>query len=88
MHQASRPEKSQLLDEMVAMTDLRHKSLLCLLRWGSVERQPRRHQRGKRYGQVDDAIRLIGRTLDWICAERLTPSLASTALQLARFGEM
>lgn len=87
--QASKQEKSRLLDEMCIMTGLHRKSLIRLLSRPTLQRQPRRRQRGKRFGPpVDDAIRLIGQTLDWVCAERLTPALAPTALQLVRFGEM
>jgi transposase InsO family protein len=37
---------------------------------------------------LEDALRLIWETLDFICAERLTPTLLPTALLLAQHGEL
>ena len=37
---------------------------------------------------VDDALRVIWESLDYVCAERLTPVLVETAEQLARHGEL
>jgi hypothetical protein len=86
--QATRKERSQLLDEMEAVTDLHRKSLIRLMN-GSLERKPRRKQRGCRYrSDVDDALRVIAESLDYICAERLTPNLAWTAEHLAAHGEL
>jgi hypothetical protein len=86
--QATRKERGQLLDEMEAVTDLHRKSLMRLMN-GSLERQPRHQQRGCRYkSDVDDALRVIAESLDYICAERLTPNLAWTAEHLAAHGEL
>jgi hypothetical protein len=85
---ASRKEQGQLLDEMEAVTELHRKSLIRLMN-GSLERQPRRGQRGRTYGpEVDDALRVICESLDYICAERLTPNLVWMAEHLAAHGEM
>ena len=88
-YQASdRTEQTLLLDEMEAVTGKHRKSLIRLLS-GTLERKPRKTQRGRLYGpEVDDAIRVISESLDYICAERLTPALATTARQLARHGEV
>jgi hypothetical protein len=52
---------------MEAVTELHRKSLIRLLN-GSLERKPRRRQRGRTYGpQVDDALRVIAESLDYIC---------------------
>jgi hypothetical protein len=60
---------------MQAITHLDRKSLIRLMK-GSLERKPRRQQRGKSYGpEVDDALRVIAESLDHVCAERLTPNL-------------
>ena len=86
---ASREERSRLLDELAELTGLHRKSVVRLLTGPSLERQPRRRQRGRVYGAaVDDALRVIWESLDHICAERLTPALVATAEQLARHGEL
>ena len=52
-------------------------------------RKTRYRQRGRQYGpEVDDAIRVIAESLDYICAERLKPVLPAMAQHLARCGEM
>jgi len=86
---ADRRERSRLLDDLVTLTGLHRKSVVRLLKGGSLERQPRRRQRGRVYGAVvDDALRVIWESLDYVCAERLTPGLVETAEQLARHGEL
>ena len=85
---ASREERGQLLDEMEMVTDLHRKSLIRLM-GGTLEREPRRRQRNRTYGpEVDDALRILAETMNYICAERLTPMLPWMAQQLARHGEM
>jgi len=86
--QATRKERGQLLDEMECMTELNRKTLIRHMK-GKIVRQPRRRQRGKTYGhEVDDALRVISESLDYICAERLTPHLVVTAQDLAAHGEL
>jgi len=86
--QANRKERGQLLDEMETVTELHRKSLIRLLR-GNLARRPRRKQRGRAYGAaVDDALRVIAESLDYLCAERLTPNLVWTAEHLAAHGEL
>jgi hypothetical protein len=85
---ASRQERSALLDEMEQVTGLHRKSLIRLLR-GNLTRKKRRKQRGRVYGaQVDDALRVIAESMDYICAERLTPNLVWLAEHLAAHGEL
>jgi len=80
--------RSQLLNEMEAHTHMHRKSLIRLMR-GDLERQPRHHQRSRSYTpEVDDALRLIHESFDYICAERLTPNLVTMTQQLAHHGEM
>jgi len=87
--QAGRKEKGQILNMLVEATGLERKYLITLLNGQGPYRKKRKQQRGRKYGaKVDDAIRIIGSTLDWICAERLTPGLVEMALHLARHGEM
>jgi hypothetical protein len=85
---AGRKEKGQLLGEMEAVTELDRKTLIRLMN-GSLKRKRRRKQRGRTYGaEVEDALRVIYPSFDYICAERLTPNLAWMAQQLARHNEM
>jgi len=85
---AGRKEKGRLLDEMEAVTELERKTLIRLLK-GNLERKRRRKQRGRIYGaEVEDALRVIYPSFDYICAERLTPNLVWMAQHLARHGEL
>jgi hypothetical protein len=85
---ANRKERSQLLDEMEAVTELHRKSLVRLIN-GDLERVPRRRQRDRAYGpDVDDALRVIAESVDYICPERLTPNLTWLAEHLARHREL
>jgi len=86
---ADRPTRGHLLDEMMAITGLHRKSLLRLLNASSLARRPRTSTRSRTYcAAVEDALRLIWETLDYVCAERLTPALVSTAQFLAQHGEL
>ena len=86
---ADRAGRGELLDEMEQMTKLHRKALIRLLHQGSLDRQPRRMQRGSVYGpEVADVIRVVWESEDYVCAERLTPGLVPMAQQLARFGEL
>ena len=86
--QADRKERGRLLDEMEAVTELHRKSLIRLLR-SNLERRARRRQRGRTYGpEVDDALRVIAESTDYICAERLRPNLTWLAKHLAAHGEL
>jgi len=83
-----RKERSQLLDEMEAVTELHRKSLLRLIH-GELARKPRRKQRGKTYGSdVKAAVGVIAHSLDYPCAERLQPNLVWMAKHLIQHGEL
>ena len=57
------------------MTIDERRKYLRLMKWPLIRKQ-RRKQRGRTYGpQVDDALRVIAESLDYVCAERLTPNL-------------
>ena len=76
--------RSRLLDEMEAVTGLDRKTLIRHMR-RRPRRQPRRKQRGCTYGaEVQDAIHLIAKALDYPCPERLKPMLPSMMDQLAK----
>src|SRR5690349_13222227 len=82
-----RTEQSRMLTEMEQVTGLHRKSLLRLLHAPTLERKKREKGRGRTYGlAVEQAIVVVWESLDYICAERLTPALLSTAQHLARFG--
>ena len=84
----NRKERGKLLDEMEEVTGLHRKSLTRLM-GGDLKRKPRRKQRGRTYGhEVDDALRVISESFDYICAERLAPNLVWMATHLATHGEM
>ena len=85
---ATRQERGQLLDEMQAVTGLHRKSLVRLMS-SSLERKSRTKQRGKTYdSEVSNAIRVISASLDYPCAERLTPNLVWLAEHLAAHDEL
>jgi hypothetical protein len=83
-------ERGRLLNEMEVVTGMHRKSLTRLLRPGtSLERKPWRGRRKRSYGaEVQDVVSVVWESLDYICAERLTPALLETAQHLSRFGEV
>jgi hypothetical protein len=87
---AGRGERSGLLTEMAAVTELHRKSLLRLLHGPTLDRALRRPRvRRRRYGAaVADVVRVVWESLDYVCAERLTPALLPTAQQLAQWQEV
>ena len=81
-------ERGQLLDEMQEVTGKHRKSLIRLIN-GELARKKRKRERGCTYGaKVQDAVKLIARTLDYPCAERLQPNLEWMAEHLARHEEL
>jgi hypothetical protein len=81
--------KSDLLTQMQEVTGLHRKSLPRLLHAPTLERQKRSRRRGRTYGQATlQVILVVWKSLDCVCAERLTPVLLSTAQHLARFGSV
>ena len=85
---ANKTVRQSLLDEMEEVTHLHRKSLIRLM-GGSLQRQPRREQRGRSYtAEVDDALRLVAESYDYLCAERLTPSLVTMVEHLATHHEI
>ena len=84
---ADRAERSRLLTEMEQVTDLQRKSLIRLLNAVSLERKKRSRPRPRSYGlEVERVVLKVWESLDYVCAERLTPSLLSIAQHLASFG--
>lgn len=85
--QGTRKHRGQLLTEMEQVTSLHRKHLIRLLNAESLERKKRQTPRKRTYGlEVERVVLRVWESLDYICAERLTPTLAKTAKHLARFG--
>jgi hypothetical protein len=85
---AGKLERGQLLNEMQPVTGLHRKSLIRLMS-GNLERKRRQRQRGRTYGpELDHPLRVIAESHDYICAERLQPTLVEMATHLARHGEL
>lgn len=86
---AKRKERSQLLSEMEQVSKLHRKHLIRLLNGESLERKKRSTPRSRTYGlEVERVVLRVWESLDYICAERLTPSLLRTAKHLASFGSL
>src|SRR6266536_277069 len=84
---AGRAERTKLLSEMEMVTGMHRKSLTRLLHEPSLERKKRSTPRSNTYGlDVERVIVQVWESLDYICAERLTPALLATAVHLERFG--
>ncbi len=83
---AKRVERSQLLTEMQEVTSLHRKSLTRLMHTASLERTKRQKPRPRTYGsEIERVVVRVWESRDYICAERLTPSLLRMAQHLARF---
>jgi len=86
---AKRKERSQLLSEMEQVSKLHRKHLIRLLNGKSLERKKRSTPRSRTYGpEVERVVLRVWESLDYLCAERLTPSLGRTAKHLAGFGSL
>jgi len=85
---ASKSEKGRLLDEMEQVTGMHRKSLIRLVT-GRLSRKKREKERGPTYGAaVADAVRVIARSLDYPCAERLKPNLVWIGKHLMAHQEL
>ena len=81
--------KSRILDEMESTTHLSRKHLIMRMNESGLSRKGRERERSCEYGpDVVWSARFIAETLDWICAERLTPALPDMLRGLAKYGEM
>lgn len=85
---ARKGEKGKLLDEIEAVTGMHRKSIIRILN-GQLSRKKRKRERGRTYGaEVDDAVRVIARSVDYPCAERLQPNLMWMAKHLVKHEEL
>src|SRR3974390_2910838 len=74
---------------MEQVTSLHRKHLIRLLNGASLERKKRQTPRKRTYGlEVEHVVLRVWESLDYICAERLTPTLVKTAKHLTSFGEV
>jgi len=86
---AQRKERSQLLSEMEQVSKLHRKHVIRLLNGEGLERKKRSTPRSPTYGlEVERVVLRVWESLDYICAERLTPSLGRIAKHLAGFGSL
>jgi transposase InsO family protein len=86
--QAKAKERSQLLAEMERATEMHRKSLIRLMK-NRPTRRGRSQQRERSYkADVDDALRVISESVDYVCAERLQPNLVWLAQHLAEHNEL
>ena len=86
--EAKKKEKGRLLDEIESVTGLHRKTITRTIN-GRLSRKKRTQQRGREYGvEVDDAIRVIARCLDYPCAERLQPNLVWMSNHLRKHSEL
>ena len=86
---AKRKERSQLLSEMEQVSKLHRKHLIRLLNGESLQRKKRSTPRSRTYGpEVERVVLRVWESLDYLCAERLTPSLGRMAKHLASFGSL
>ena len=84
---AKRTERSQLLSEMEQVSKLHRTHLIRLLNEQSLDRKKRKTPRSRSYGlEVERVVLRVWESLDYICAERVTPSLLWMARHLASFG--
>ncbi len=85
---ANHEGRGKLLDEMQNVTEMHRKALIRSM-GSDLTRKSRRKQRGRTYGtEVDHALSIIAESLDYVCAERLKPSLVWIASHLAQHGEL
>lgn len=83
---AKRAERGRLLSEMEQVTGLHRKSLTRLMHAASLERKKRSTPRPRSYGlEVERIIVRVWESRDYLCAERLTPTLLRMAQHLDRF---
>jgi hypothetical protein len=84
-----RKAKTALLNEMESLTHLGRKHLIALMNGPTVQRRQRCRERQHTYdAEVGEAVKIIADTLDWICAERMQPTLPRMARHLIAHGEM
>ncbi|HEX2647669.1 MAG TPA: DDE-type integrase/transposase/recombinase [Candidatus Dormibacteraeota bacterium] len=83
-----RKERSQILDQFCAVTSYNRKHAITVLR-GRQLKPARRRRRARVYdGKVEEALKVLWETSDYICAERLQPFLPDLLQLLERHGDL
>lgn len=86
--QASRLEKSKILDEFTAVSGLHRKAAIRALRQGYQRDRERRGRRRQYTGSVVAALVKVWRVCGRICGKRLQPFLPEVVAVLERHGEL
>ena len=84
----SRAEKSALIDEVTDVLECHRKHAIRLLNQKRAKPKVVGRKRPRKYTESLHVILTVWRALDYICAERLHPTLLDTALLLERHGEI
>ena len=86
---ANRKEKTQILDEFVAVTGYHRKHAIRLLKQGVKSGHPKKRGRRKIYqGEVVSVLVQVWEVCDRICSKRLHPFLPEIVEVLERHGEL
>lgn len=87
--EASRAEKTAILDEFTAVTGYSRKHAIRLLTQPISVREPIQRPRARVYGQeVQDALAYSWSAANFICAKRLVPFLPELVPSLERHGHL
>lgn len=87
--QASKPQKTKIIDEFVATTGYHRKHAIRLLKRGTSNRKRKRRGRKATYqGEVVKALEQIWEICGRICSRRLHPHLPEMVKVLERHGEL
>jgi len=85
---ATKQAKSKMLDDMEHVTGMHRKSIIRILN-GRLSRKKRARERGPTYGaRVMNAVRIISKSLDHPCAERLKPNLVFMAKHMRTHDQL
>jgi len=86
--QASRAEKTKILDEFVAVTGLHRKAAIRRLRQGYQRGRERRGRKRRYSGAVVAVLAEVWRVCGYICGKRLQPFLPEIVAVLERDGDL
>lgn len=88
-YKATRPEKTRMLDELVAITGYHRKYLIHLLKHPSESHRRRKRRKKRRYTlRVQTALIQVWRAANCICSKRFVPCMEELVAALERHGEL